>query len=214
MREPDTVSQLVTGPHYSVWALFADALHFPACSRFPHSLLGEFKVSACLYTIVFGRVIGQTSERESTVAAPRRDSTFPPRFATNSGSSVRSHGSMCVFCGFFSSLFSCPVSQSLMAIISGNTSLLSHAQHLQRFFTLMSSPETLRNKESVSYHAHFRDENQKDQKRCEQSQVTELRRGQDGTRPQMLCFRVHGPSHTYGSRYMGPVCNSSNASQL
>lgn len=59
--------------------------------------------------------------------------------------------------------------KSLMVILmdhnTSNVSLLSHAQHLHRFFTFMTSPETLRNKDSVSYRAHFRDENLKDPKR-------------------------------------------------
>lgn len=108
--------------------------------------------------------------------------------------------------------------KTLMVIISGdntnNISFLNHAQHWQRFFTFMTSPEALGNKGSVWNHAHFRDKNPKGQKRWQESQVTELRRGQDGTRPQMLCFHVQGSSHTHGSHYIGLVCNSSNTSQL
>ena len=40
MREQDTGSQLVIRAHYSLWALFPDALHFSVCSHVLHPFTG------------------------------------------------------------------------------------------------------------------------------------------------------------------------------
>ena len=90
---------------------------------------------------------------------------------------------------------------------------MNYAQHLQRLFTFTISSETL-GKKDMWYSAPFRGKSQKGQKRCEQSQVKKLVRGQCGTWPQTLHFQVHVSFHTRGLHYISPVHNSSNTSQL
>lgn len=77
----------------------------------------------------------------------------------------------------------------------------------------MISSEIL-GKKDMWYSAPFRGKGQKGQKRCEQSQVKKLVRGQCGTWPQILHFQVHVSFHTHGLHYISPVHNSSNTSQL
>lgn len=132
---------------------------FQRAAAFPIPSLGEFKVSTSLYTVAFGRVIGRSSERQSNVAAQEEIRRFLLVLRLNQEVQWGAMGQCVSFVVAFHPYFHVLFLKSLMVIISDNTtnniSLLSHAQHLQRFFTFMTSPETLRNKESMSYHAHI-----------------------------------------------------------
>ena len=67
---------------------------FQCAATFPMPSLGEFKVSASLHDANIGRVIRMSWERKSSMAAPKRDSKPPHYFGINSGSSLRSYGSL------------------------------------------------------------------------------------------------------------------------
>lgn len=156
MREQDTVGQLVTGAHYSLWALLPDASHFSACSRFPHPFSGGVQGLSILVHCSIRESDREVFRRRKQGGSPRTDSTFPPCFEADSGSSRGAVAPCVSLVVAFHHCFHVLFLKSLTVIISdkntNNISLLSHAQPLQRFFTFVTSPEALRNKGSASYH--------------------------------------------------------------